>query len=190
MKHYYLKILFFKKKVILKLITYYYLAKYSRFIINEGVNTIHRGLNIRSIGAVATLRINLKKGCSIKYNVIIQGTGKLILGQRSYLSHGTIIGVNDKIIIGKNVMIAAYVSIRDTDHNFQDLEIPMIRQGINSAPIVIEDNVWIGHGAVITKGVIIKKGAIIGANAVVTKDVPENAIVGGVPAKIIKYRGQ
>ena len=72
--------------------------------------------------------------------------------------------------------------------NFQDINIPMKNQGIHTSPIIIEDDVWIGYGAVITKGVTIRKGAIIGANAVVTKDVPEYAIVGGVPAKIIKYR--
>ena len=55
--------------------------------------------------------------------------------------------------------------------------------------VEIKDNVWIGYGAVITKGVTIESGVIIGANAVVTKDVPANAIVGGVPAKIIKFRG-
>ena len=64
----------------------------------------------------------------------------------------------------------------------------MKNQGIHTSPIIIEDDVWVGYGAVITKGVTISKGAIIGANAVVTKDVPKYAIVGGVPAKIIKYR--
>lgn len=85
-------------------------------------------------------------------------------------------------------MIASSVSIRDTDHRFDRLDIPMISQGIVTAPIVIKDNVWIGHGAVITKGVTIESGAIIAANAVVTRDVPANAIMGGVPAKLIKYR--
>jgi len=78
--------------------------------------------------------------------------------------------------------------LRDTNHNFDRLDIPMKNQGFNTAPIIIEDDVWIGHGCVITQGVTIGKGAIVGSNAVVTKDVPELAIVGGVPAKLIKYR--
>jgi acetyltransferase-like isoleucine patch superfamily enzyme len=87
-------------------------------------------------------------------------------------------------------MIANAVSIRDTDHNFKDLDIDMLQQGIQTEPVYIKDNVWLGHGVVITKGVTIHSGAIVAANAVVTKDVPENAIVEGVPAKIIKYRNE
>jgi acetyltransferase-like isoleucine patch superfamily enzyme len=59
---------------------------------------------------------------------------------------------------------------------------------MQTAPVYIEDDVWLGHEVVITKGVTVHSGAIVAANAVVTKDVPENTIVGGVPTKIIKYR--
>lgn len=120
--------------------------------------------------------------------VLIQGSGKVSLGDRSYIGSFSVIGCNDKVEIGKGVMIAQNVSIRDTDHGFEDIHVPMIDQGIRTAPVIIHDNVWIGHGAVITKGITIGSGAIVAANAVVTKDVPENAIVGGVPAKIIRYR--
>lgn len=136
------------------------------------------------------LQVILKKNAKLKFNVIIQGTGKFVLGENSYLSHGTIIGVNEEVIIGKNVMVAANVSIRDTNHNYNDLNKPMFNQGLNTKPIKICDDVWIGHGVVITQGVTINSGAIIAANAVVTKDIPENAIAGGVPAKVIKYRNE
>nr|WP_210534648.1 acyltransferase [Thermosulfurimonas marina] len=134
------------------------------------------------------LRIILKEKANIRSNTIIQGSGILEIGKNSFIGSYSVIGVNEKIIIGNNVMIAHNVSIRDTDHKFNRTDLPMIQQGISTAPVVIEDDVWIGHGAIITKGVKIGKGAIVAAGAVVTKDVPPYAVVGGVPAKIIKYR--
>jgi len=61
-------------------------------------------------------------------------------------------------------------------------------EAISKGDIVVEDDVWIGHGATILSGVRIGQGAVIAAGAVVTKDVPPYAVVGGVPAKVIKYR--
>jgi acetyltransferase-like isoleucine patch superfamily enzyme len=64
----------------------------------------------------------------------------------------------------------------------------MILQDNVIKKIIIRDDVWIGSGAKILAGVKINQGAVIGANAVVTKDIPQNAIAVGVPAKVIKYR--
>ena len=136
-----------------------------------------------------TLSITLGDNVRVNRFVVIQGIGKLVLGDRSYISEYSTIGVNYSITIGKDVMIATNVSIRDTDHVYDNFDVCMNKQGINTEPIIIEDNVWICHGAVVTKGVNIGTGAIVAANAVVTKDVPENALVAGVPAKVIKYRG-
>lgn len=161
--------------------------KYARYINAGHKIRIQKGFKLVSFPSnEKELRVNLADNSSIKFNVIIQGTGTFTLGKKSYLSHGTIIGVNERIDIGANVMVAANVSIRDTDHNFNNDHVPYIDQGIVTAPITIENNVWIGHGAVITKGVTIGEGSIIAANAVVTRDVKPKTIVGGVPAKLIK----
>ncbi|MBR76462.1 MAG: acetyltransferase [Flavobacteriales bacterium] len=85
-------------------------------------------------------------------------------------------------------MIAQAVTIRDTDHNFNSIDLPMIKQGITTSSVLIDDDVWIGHGVIITKGVKIGKGSIIAAGAVVTKDIPAYSIAGGVPARVIKKR--
>jgi acetyltransferase-like isoleucine patch superfamily enzyme len=134
------------------------------------------------------LQIRIGNKVTLFNYVLIQGSSILTIGNETFIGSYSVIGVNESISIGNHVMIAQAVSIRDTDHEYNNTEVPMRNQGITTAPIVIEDDVWIGYGAVITKGITIGKGAIIGANAVVTKNVPPYAIVGGVPAKIIKYR--
>ena len=86
------------------------------------------------------------------------------------------------ITIGNGVLIGHNVTLATLNHD----ERPQYRQNIYPKPIKIGDNVWIGSNATILSGVTIGNGAIIGANAVVTKDVPENIIVAGIPAKIIR----
>jgi acetyltransferase-like isoleucine patch superfamily enzyme len=124
----------------------------------------------------------------ILHGVIIQGTGAFSMGCNSYIGEYSIIGCNEKIAIGRDVMIAQSVSIRDTDHVYEQIDIPMNQQGIITAPVIIDDNVWIGHGATILKGVHIGTGAIVAAGAVVTRNVEPFSIVGGVPAKKIGSR--
>ena len=85
-------------------------------------------------------------------------------------------------------MIADQVSVRDSDHGFNNCDLPMMDQDILAEAVVIEDDVWVGHGAVILKGIRIGSGSIIAAGAVVTRDVPANMIVGGVPARVIASR--
>ena len=86
------------------------------------------------------------------------------------------------IEIGNGVLIGHNVTLATLNHD----ERPEFRQNIYPKPIKIGDNVWIGSNATILQGVTIGDGAIIGANAVVTKDVPENMVVAGIPAKIIR----
>ena len=92
------------------------------------------------------------------------------------------------ITIGDNVMMAPGVTILTTNHRFDRTDIPMIEQGHVSAPVSIGNDVWIGQRAMIMPGVHIGNGCIVAAGAVVTKDVPDFAVVGGVPARILKYR--
>lgn len=122
------------------------------------------------------------------------------LGRRAHLSSKISIGDNSGIgdycyiqgpvQIGKNVMVAPNVALIASNHRYSQIDIPMNQQGEYEDKIIIEDDVWIGHGAKVLAGVHVEKGAIIAAGAVVTKDVPKYAIMAGVPAKIIKYRGK
>jgi len=96
--------------------------------------------------------------------------------------------VGGKILIGKNSLIGPGVTMRTAGHRYDNNEIPIRFQGHNIRNIIIEEDVWLGANVVIVGGVRIGKGAIVGAGSIVTKDVPTMAIVGGVPAKILKYR--
>jgi acetyltransferase-like isoleucine patch superfamily enzyme len=172
-----------------KISTTFFIIKYNQYIKMHRTSWVEAGVIIKPFFKRKNkIKIILKKDAYIKRNVIIQGSGILELGENSYISSFCVIGVNEKIIIGNDVMIADCVSLRDTDHNFGRVDIPMCNQGMNTAPIIIQDDVWIGHGAVITKGVTIQSGSIVAANAVVTKDVPPYSIVAGVPAKILRSR--
>lgn len=104
----------------------------------------------------------------------------LMLGG-GYVNHDLRLSCFESIAIGKGVVISENVTIRDSDdHTVTGSEKPMTQ------PIFIGDHVWIGMNVTILKGVTIGKGAVIAAGAVVTRDVPANALAGGVPARIIK----
>ena len=125
--------------------------------------------------------INIEKGAYF-------GTGKGIeIGDNSG------IGVNCQVYgpakIANNVMMGPEVIILTANHSSERLDIPMIQQGcLPCQKVTIFDDVWIGTRAIILPGVTIGKGSIIGAGSVVTKDVSDYAVVGGNPARVIKYR--
>ena len=111
---------------------------------------------------------------------------KVIIGERFYCNVGTHICGDVKI--GDDVLIGPKVIVWSKDHKHGSLEIPINRQGHLKSKISIGNDVWIGAGAIILKGVEIGDHSIVAAGSVVTKYIPENAIVAGNPATIIKYR--
>lgn len=134
-----------------------------------------------------------KRGCKIdSMNFIspnVRITGKFEMGKGSSIAQNcTISGEGAGVFIGENVMIAPNVVIIAFNHGFEDLNVPMVNQKNNEISVFVEDNVWIGSNCTIGSGVRIGKGSIIGANSFVNKDVQPYSIMGGVPAKIIKYR--
>jgi len=116
------------------------------------------------------------------------GTGMNVeIGENSSLNRGAWIG-NDTII-GDDVMMGPEIIILSGGHNFNDTSIPITEQGAaERRPVIIGNDVWIGTRSIILPGIRINDHSIVGAGSVVTKDVPEWAIVGGNPAKVIRYR--
>ncbi len=116
-------------------------------------------------------------------------TSGLEIGNRSGV--GIRAHITGKCTIGDNVMMGPDVVVYVRNHGFDDLEKPMIDQGFSKEePVHIGNDVWIGSRVTIMPGVHIGDHAVIGASAVVTRDVPEWAVVAGVPAKVIKYRNE
>lgn len=101
------------------------------------------------------------------------------------------IGCIDKVEIGNNCLFASRIYITDHDHgdtSLNSLKMPPAKRKLTSkGAVVIKDNVWVGEGVAILSGVTIGQNAIIATNTVVTKDVPSNSVVGGIPARIIKF---
>jgi acetyltransferase-like isoleucine patch superfamily enzyme len=134
--------------------------------------------------AVRLGRVRIYEGVTLWYPYRIEIGDDVTLNEWVYLS-----GFGG-LRIGNHVRIGHRTSIITSDHRHDDLSVPIHQQGLVAGEVVIEDNVWIGCNVTILKGVSIGRGAIVAAGAVVTRDVPPNAIFGGVPAKQIGLRGQ
>ena len=107
------------------------------------------------------------------------------IGRDSLIGEYTIIRGQGGVQIGDRVYTSPQTQIIAVNHIFDDPEQPFIDQGITAEGIVIEDDVWLGSGAIITDGVRIGRGAVVAAGAVVTHDVTQNTVVGGIPARPI-----
>ncbi len=108
------------------------------------------------------------------------------IGRDSLIGEYSIIRGQGGVSIGDRVFTSPFTQIIAVNHIFDDPKRPFTEQGITAEGIVIEDDCWLGAGAVITDGVRVGKGSVVAAGAVVTKDVPPHSVVAGVPAKVIK----
>ncbi|HEY3493280.1 MAG TPA: acyltransferase [Polyangiaceae bacterium] len=113
------------------------------------------------------------------------GAGALLeIGERTFINYGCSIGATLSIRIGANSSIGTYCTLIDND--FHCIEPERRQEQPPSAPIVLEENVWLGTRVVVLRGVRIGQGSVIGAGSVVAKDIPPRTVAAGVPAKVIK----
>ena len=119
---------------------------------------------------------------------INNGVGDVIIGDLATIGMSNVI--IGPVTIGKEVIIAQNVVISGLNHNYEDVSRSVLSQGVRTAPIIIEDDCWIGANVVITAGTTIGKHCVIAAGAVVTKNVPAFSIAAGNPARVIKKYDQ
>lgn len=151
---------------------------------------------------------NLGEGVTIMDHVILKGPnielgnrsvihefclvntrgGSLKVGEDSSINSFSKLSCKGGVTIGSGVRIGSHFSLVASTHVFEDKDVPIYKQGTSYKGIHINDNVWIGTNVVVLDGVTVGKNSIIAAGAVVNKDVPDNVIVAGVPAKIIRER--
>ena len=175
-------------------------AKYGRFLLRLGWKKLMLGGRLRldgiafigpgcvlEVGPRATLELGrwswIGHGCKIRSH-----EGTVSIGAKTVLGQDCTISSYQHVSIGRECVVADRVMLIDFDHGMVDVERPIRLQGIYKRDVRVGHNVWIGYGACILRGVTIGDNAVIGTSAVVTRDVPANAVVGGVPARLIRMR--
>ena len=134
--------------------------------------------------------VSFGRNCQIECTGVLRELGEsLVIEDGVGIAANAFIAVRGNVRIGKNCIFGPNVRIHSENHNFEDKDVPIRLQGATRKGVIIGEDCWIGSGVTILDGVNVGKGCIIAAGAVVNKDVEDYAIVGGVPAKLIKYRG-
>ena len=154
----------------------------------DGLAFIGPGCDLE-VGRRGTLELGrwswIGHGCKLRAH-----EGVISIGAKTVLGQECTISAFQHVSIGRECVIADRVMLIDFDHGMVEVERPIRLQGIYKRDVRVGNNVWIGYGACVLRGVTVGDNAVIGTNSVVTRDVPANAVVGGVPARLIRMRDE
>jgi len=114
--------------------------------------------------------------------------GRVEIGAKTVMGQECTISAYQRVRIGEQCVIADRSMFIDFDHGVVEVERPIRQQGIYKRDVEVGSNVWIGYGACILRGVRVGDNSIVGTNSVVTRDVPANAVVAGIPARVLRMR--
>jgi acetyltransferase-like isoleucine patch superfamily enzyme len=155
-------------------------------LVTDGIAFVGPGVTIE-IGKHA--RLHLGRWSWVGHGTKIRAhEGEVHIGAKTVLGQECTISSFQHVSIGRECIVADRVMLIDFDHGVVETERPVREQGIYKRDVRVGHNVWIGYGVSILRGVTVGDNAIIGTSSVVTKDVPDNAVVGGVPARILRMR--
>jgi acetyltransferase-like isoleucine patch superfamily enzyme len=150
---------------------------------------------IAFVGPGVTLEIG--KGAKLhlgRWSWIGHGTkiraheGEVHIGAKTVMGQECTISSFQHVSIGRECIVADRVMLIDFDHGVVEVDRPIREQGIYKRDVRVGNNVWMGYGACVLRGVTVGDNAIVGTSTVVTKDVPDNAVVAGVPAQLLRMR--
>ncbi len=127
-------------------------------------------------------------GSRISTNVSLLTPQRIHIGKKVGVARDVVLDGRGGLYIGDNTLIGLESLVITSTHNYQRTDIPISEQGMYTQEIIIGQNCWIAARVILLPGVRIGDGCIIGANAVVTHDIPEYSIAGGIPCKVIKKR--
>jgi acetyltransferase-like isoleucine patch superfamily enzyme len=160
--------------------------RHGRRLETDGLCFICPGVKLE-IGRNARLRIGrwawIGHGCKIRVH-----EGEVSVGAKTVIGQECTISAYQHVSIGRECIIADRVMMIDFDHGATEVDRPIRLQGIYKRDVAVGHNVWIGYGACILRGVMVADNSIIGTSAVVTRSFPANAVLGGVPARLIRMR--
>jgi acetyltransferase-like isoleucine patch superfamily enzyme len=162
--------------------------RWGRRLETDGLCFVGPGVKLE-IGRGAVLRLGrwswIGHGTKIRaHEGVVEIGAKTVLGQECTISSF------QRVSIGREGILADRVMLIDFDHGVVEVERPIRLQGIYKRDVQVGNNCWVGYGACILRGTTIGDNCVIGTSTVVTKDVPDNAIVGGVPARVLRTRAE
>ena len=146
-------------------------------LFGEGRIAIGRGT---TVGPLASLSAGMPSQADMRGEPIIT------IGDRCTLGKGIGIVGHERIEIGDDIWTGHYVYITDQNHGYEDLSLPIGTQMWNNAPVSIGSGSWLGHGCVVLPGVSVGAHVVVAAGAVVADDAPDNCVVAGVPARVVR----
>lgn len=169
------------------------LAHPRRLSVGRGV-TLEDDVHIDALsrrGVCLGNNVTIAKFTVIEATGVISNLGEgLEIGDNSNLGDYCFVGAAGGVRIGRNVLIGQRVSFHSEDHRFESTDVPIKEQGVTRRGIVVEDDCWLGAGSILLDGVTVGRGSVVAAGSVVTRNVPPYSVVAGVPAKVIRQRGE
>jgi acetyltransferase-like isoleucine patch superfamily enzyme len=162
---------------IIGVFAYFYLVFYSLFRISKILNILRKKIWFYSLK-------HMGNGSEIMRGTIIHGSNMLTIGDRVKIGEYCHIWANEGLSVGNDSLIAAHCTLTTLTH---DPDAALYNKSLISKPIVIGQNVWMGYGVRVLPGINIGDNSIIAAGSVITKNIPNNCLVAGVPAKVIRF---